>query len=193
MKFDIRNPSEWERVQTADIKVFFAPNHKRQVKLTINSVGRTAVYLASDKEMRGRVLVGAGEGMFDIAFTASSTAYLMFENPEGHECFVRGHTADQTVHRDPDLEILTSVEPRNRRNSDFDRMQMLMKLNEKRRDEQMAETIAKLKAETMHKLEADMEARRKRNTRETVVESDDTPTPQPTPEPTPAPAEPEKD
>lgn len=97
-----------------------------------------------DPELRD-VLVGFGSGQFETEFTTIGTTYVRFLGDEETSIFVRGFAPDMRV-PESDEEIYTSVMPRERRNSEFDRMMMWTKLNEARRDQQLQEALAQIRS-----------------------------------------------
>jgi hypothetical protein len=91
-------------------------------------------------------LVGYGEGNFDCEFTVPSTTVVRVLAPDDASIFMRGTAAD---HRVPasETEVYTSIEPRSRRNTELDRMMMMMRLNQMQNDQKLAAELAQLRAQ----------------------------------------------
>lgn len=138
MKFDIQNPGRWEVISTGEI---IEMTGARKAHLKLNTTGRVSVYVAENEDMSGRKLVASHDGLFDVMWSAQGTTYVYFELDPGAVCFILPQSGTHVVARHGE-EVYTTPEPRGRRNTEFDRMMMFMRFNEKRRDEQLQAAIA---------------------------------------------------
>lgn len=150
----------WEGLLPKELLKFEAPEPRR-VRLAFNTnapievwasypvepfqtAGTGAVVEVLDPEMAD-VLIAHGTGQFEVEFTTHGTTYVRALADEETSIFVRGFTADMRV-PESDEETYTSIMPRERRNTEFDRMVMWTKLNEMRREAQLQEALAQLEA-----------------------------------------------
>ena len=144
-KFKVTNPQQWERVQSDRAHLYRAPNG-RTVLIDYLANGPVAVYYAEKSNMKDRLLVAVTDGgPFHLSIDMRGKGYLFYEMAEGVEVYMKGHVADQRRHRDDEASF-TSLEPKGRRNSDLDRMMQYVKLNEKRRERELADGLAQLEA-----------------------------------------------
>lgn len=141
-RHDIRSIYRWHAVQPGEILEFAAPPEGRHVVLQVNSPVPVALYI-SDAAAATRVLLAADVGLFEVSCTIDADAHVELEASD--TVYIAGITGDQVVEPTTD-EVYTGILPMGRRNSDYDRMVMLMKLNEKRRDEQLRHEIEKVRA-----------------------------------------------
>lgn len=100
--------------------------------------------LRDDPDMRD-VLVGAGSGLVEVEFTTLGTTFVRVLTDDDAAVFVRGFAPDMRV-AESEEESFTSILPRERRNTEFDRMVMWTKLNEARREKQLQDALAALEA-----------------------------------------------
>lgn len=105
----------------------------------------TGEVVEADAPIRRDVLVAYGSGQFETEFTTHGQTFVRVLAPEDTAVFVRGFAPDMRV-PESDGEVYTSIMPRERRNTEFDRMVMWTKLNEARREKQLQDAIAALKA-----------------------------------------------
>lgn len=145
-KFDIMNPADWSKVVAGDILEFPVPGTSRKVALDINSTGKVTCYVSHSEDMSDRVLLGSDTGMFTVRFSTRRPAYLEFESDDAAVIYISGASASHVVNKVGEV-VFTTVEPQGRRNTDYDRMVMLMRLNEKRREKALEAEIAEIRAE----------------------------------------------
>lgn len=151
MNFKLDALASWEGVLPKELLAFEAPEPRR-VRLAFNTNAHVEVWAAypvgditaKEPEMRD-VLVGHGNGQFEVEFTTHGTTYVRCLADEETAIFVRGFAPDMRV-AESDEPTFTSIMPRERRNTEFDRMVMWTKLNEARREAQLAEALATLEA-----------------------------------------------
>lgn len=162
MNFKLDDLPSWEGLMPKEILEFVAPVPRR-VRLAFITNAEVEVWASFpvevlqekpdgsgelveviDPEMRD-VLVAFGSGQFETEFTTHGTTYVRVLAPDETTIFVKGFAPDMRV-AESDEEIYTTIEPRERRNTEFDRMVMWTKLNEARRERQFAEAMAALQA-----------------------------------------------
>lgn len=160
MNFKLDALQSWEGVVNKEKLQFEAPEPRR-VRLAFLTNAPTEIWASfplepqtmlhdgtmvekNDPEYRD-VLVGFGEGQFETEFTTHGLTYVTILTDDEASVFVRGFAPDMRVPQSED-ETYTSIMPRERRNTEFDRMVMWTKLNEARREQQLQEAIAALHA-----------------------------------------------
>lgn len=130
----------WDAVAPKELLEFEA-NEARRVRLAFMTNGPTEVWASSEDR---EILVGVGTGQFEVEFTTEGTCYVRCLADDDTAIFMRGFAPSMVV-AESDDEVFTTIMPRERRNTEFDRMVMWTKLNEARREAQLAEAIAALK------------------------------------------------
>jgi hypothetical protein len=130
----------WDAVAPKELLEFEA-NEARRVRLAFMTNGLTEVWASSEDR---EILVGVGSGQFEVEFTTEGTCYVRCLADDDTAIFMRGFAPSMVVAESQD-EVFTTIMPRERRNTEFDRMVMWTKLNEARREAQLAEAIASLK------------------------------------------------
>lgn len=140
---DAKDLARWESVAAGEVLEFQAGPGPRAVRLEVNASGPVAVF-ASD-EATERTLVAYGEGLFECGFTAAGVAMVDFEHSGGvHVVFssqARSHVV-QAV----DVEGLTTIAPMQGQSSEYERMVRLMKANELRREQLVADEVQRLRS-----------------------------------------------
>lgn len=167
--FDIKSPERWHPLSTGEVIKIEAPNGPRKMRLSFNTTSKVAIHVGTDENMKGRALLAASDGMFDVSADVAGEAYIAVSIDPGGEAWMASHTAPMVVSTTKD-EVFTTVEPMNRRNGEYDRMLQFMKMNEARRDAQLNEERKKLRQEREEMRE---ERRAEREARE--AEKDDKP------------------
>jgi hypothetical protein len=147
-KFDLKNPTEWSMMLPGEVIEFDAPNSRRVVTITIQTNGPCSVHVGSDPAMTGKVLAAYAEGRFEIQYSAGGKSYVEFSAPEGTEIFIHSLARTHRVER-IETPSYTNIEPRNRRNTEFDRMMQLMRYNEARRKEHHKSEMEKLRQDLL--------------------------------------------
>jgi hypothetical protein len=130
----------WDAVAPKELLEFEA-NEARRVRLVFMTNGLTEVWASSEDR---EILVGFGSGQFEVEFTTEGTCYVRCLADDDTAIFMRGFAPSMVV-AESDDEVFTTIMPRERRNTEFDRMVMWTKLNEARREAQLAEAIATLR------------------------------------------------
>jgi hypothetical protein len=134
--------TSWDAIAPKELLEFEA-TEARRIRLAFMTNGPTEVWAATESR---EILVGFGTGQFEVEFTTDATAYVRCLADDETSIFMRGYAPSMVVPESVE-ENLTSIMPRERRNTEFDRMVMWTKLNEARREAQLAEAIASLKAQ----------------------------------------------
>lgn len=132
--------TSWDAVAPKELLEFEA-TEARRIRLALMTNGPTEVWASTESR---EILVGFGTGQFEVEFTTDSTAYVRCLADDDTAIFMRGYAPSMVV-PESNEEVFTSIMPRERRNTEFDRMVMWTKLNEARREAQLAEAIASLK------------------------------------------------
>ncbi|MGK7663607.1 hypothetical protein ACSQ8I_21230 [Marinovum sp. E06] len=145
MKFDIKNPADWTHVLAGEV-IAFPAKGQRNVRFSLNSTQEVTVWVADNPDMLDRVLVGRSSGIFECGFSANGETFVQLESNLAPIIYLRSNARTQFM-AGGHGEKYTNVIPQGRRNSDLDRMMMIMKLNEKRRDEQQRVEIDRIRAE----------------------------------------------
>lgn len=127
--FKLQSLSDWHRIEPGET-ISFPANGSRTVRLAIISNGPVEVW-ATDPQ--SEVLAAYQAGSFAVEFTAQGDAALRFVADDDTAIFARGFAPDHRVSA-ADLPSYTTIAPRSRRNSDVDRMMMLMQHNERQRE-----------------------------------------------------------
>jgi hypothetical protein len=134
--------TSWDAVAPKELLEFEA-TEARRIRLAFMTNGPTEVWASTETR---EILVGFGTGQFEVEFTTDSTAYVRCLADEETAIFMRGYAPSMVVPESVE-ETFTTIMPRERRNTEFDRMIMWTKLNEARREAQFAEAIAAIKAQ----------------------------------------------
>lgn len=161
--FDIKDPRDWQSIAPREVLLFEATGGYRKVFIALNATDKVAVFVASDEAMTDAKLLAASDGMFSLQFSTQADAYVQFIADEDTCIFVTGPARSQLIPASVD-ESYTTVKPRGRRNTDLDRMMLLFKHNEARRERQLSEQVQRMQQQ--------LDAKR---TEEPVIE----PTPEP--------------
>ena len=154
-KFALGPVTAYHKIEGGEI-VEFPARGPRKIYVDLVSNCKVELWSADNVDMDGAVLVGAGEGMVTTEYTAAGESYLEIRAEKDGSVFMRGWAPDQRV-KSSDGPSFTSVEPRVRQNSEYDRMMMVMKFNEQQRQAQLASDRAEL-ASKMAALDAKLKA-----------------------------------
>lgn len=140
MMFNLKKIAEWQKAVSGTSYIFTSAKARR-LRLNVNSTGKVAAYLA-DQETGELVLLAASEiGMFEIEAHVAGDSLVQFEFEEGVEVYYSGHAPSHRVEK-RDIEKFTSVAPMPARNTEFDRMMMIMSHNENERQRVFQEQLA---------------------------------------------------
>jgi len=153
-KFVIKGLGEWNKVGLAEILEFPSGSNGRVINFSLNVSDRIEVYASASEDMTDETLLASSDGIFEVQVSAQGNLYIQLRSKgKGTVCFLKTKTADHRVIQVSETKF-TSIETRRRRNSDVDRMMMIMQLNEKRRDATMKAEIDGLRAENAAKAAA---------------------------------------
>lgn len=145
MMFNLKKINAWSKA-TSGTSYIFTSARARRLRLTVNSTGKVAAYIA-DQETGELLLLGATEiGMFEIEAHVAGDSLVQFEFDEGVDVYYSGHAPSHHVEK-RDIEKFTSVAPMPARNTEFDRMMMIMRHNENERQRVYQEQQELIKAQ----------------------------------------------
>lgn len=143
--FNLKNPLSWDQLLNGEILKFENFNGARQISFSVNSTQHVEVYVAFNTEMKDRILLGASQGMFECSYSSAVHSYVQVVHKVAEtQVFLRGPAASHIVPSKDDTSY-TTVEPLGRRNSDLDRVMYEMRLNEKRRDVALNDTLGRIR------------------------------------------------
>ena len=141
--------SEWQQVKAGDVIAFESGKAKR-VSFQVNANSKIEVWAADNADMKNAVLQGAADDKVAVEYTAAGSSWVQVKAEKSASVFVNIRDVDQRI-APTEKDSYVNIEPRVRSNDEFARMIKWVKLNEQRRDAQMAAELAKLKAETSQK------------------------------------------
>jgi len=145
--FNLKNPLAWDHILNGEIVQFDNFNGARQISFSINASERVEVFLSFNDQMTDRILIGASDGMFECSYSTAITSFVQIVHKTSETTvYMRGPAGSHTVPA-KDEASYTNVEPLGRRNSDLDRVMYEMRLNEKRRDAALGETLGRIRAD----------------------------------------------
>lgn len=138
----------WQEIAVGEVLTFPSASGARKLRLAVSTNCRIDVY-AGGFEVTPKeeyvaddgVLVASSDGLFDLEVTGKGDIWVKFVGPEDGTIFVREYAQAQLIRHDADKPAFTNIEPRVRRNTDFDRMMYQMKANEARRERQHQEAL----------------------------------------------------
>lgn len=136
--------SDWHAVAPGEALEFYARGARR-VRIYFMCNASVEVWASPSAKPQQEVLVGFGSGQFSCEFTTDGDTMLRILAPEDAAIFARGAAPDHRVAA-ADLPVYTDIAPRSRRNTEYDRMMMLMRWNEEQRQARHAAEMAKLQA-----------------------------------------------
>ena len=144
--FNIKNPDDWDAFAPSEIVEFPCSRAGfRQVAFTVNGSSRVSVYVSASADMAARKLVGSSSGMFAVAYAAKGPSFVQFVGENSDDIFVLGAGNSHVVEATSDEQFTTLIPPNRRSNSEVEKMMHVMRLNEKRRTQQMAHELAALR------------------------------------------------
>ena len=137
--------SEWQQVKAGDV-IAFESNKAKRVSFQVNANSKIEVWASDNEKMENAVLQGAADDKATIEYTALGSSWVQIKAEKTAAVFVNIRDVDQRI-APTEKDSYVNIEPRVRSNDEFARMMKWVKLNEQRRDAQMAAELAKLKAE----------------------------------------------
>lgn len=139
---------QWQRVKAGDV-IKFESNKAKRVEFQVNANSKVEVWAATDEGMKDAVLQGVADDKLAVEYTAVGTSYVQIKAEKDAAVFVNIPDVDQRIET-TGKDSFVNIEPRVRNNDEFARMMHWVKLNEQRRDAQMAQErkeLAALKAQ----------------------------------------------
>ena len=137
--------ADWKPTKGGSVLEFksFKP---RTVRFQIVANSAVEIWAGSKKDLSDAVLVASGDDKLGVEFTSNGDSYALIKAEKNAAVFINLPDLNQRV-IESDNPSFTSIEPRIRRNTEFDRMMQYVKLNEQRRDASLASERATLRAE----------------------------------------------
>lgn len=145
-QFKINSLKGWEKVKPGEEIEFPAGEKGRVIKLSVNTTHRVDVWAADNADLHEAKLIAAADGMFKLEVSTSETLYLGFNADPDAGIYIHT-TAQSHIVKKGDGPSYTSVEPRMRRNTEFDQMMLIMKHNEMQRQRQYDQNTARMQAQ----------------------------------------------
>lgn len=142
--FNSKSPLNWETVEPNSVLAFDTNGKTRNIALTLIASNRVDVFAAFTEDMQDAKLVASGDETFAIGLTSAVPLYLLFRSLDDTDISLRGPAASHVVEKVDEPTFAQPI-PQGRRNSDLDRIMRMVQINEKRRDEAMAATLAEIK------------------------------------------------
>jgi hypothetical protein len=144
--------TEWQQVEAGTVLKFESTKYKT-VSFQVNANSAIEVWAADNAEMNNAVLQAAANDKCVVEYGAKGTSWVQIKAEKKSAVFVNIRDVDQRIDNSG-RDSHVNIEPRVRNNDDFARMMHWVKLNEERRDAQMAREraeLAKVKAELLSK------------------------------------------
>lgn len=156
--------AQWKKVKAGDV-ISFESTKARHVRFEVVANSPIEVWAGHKDDASDFVLVGATGDKCRVEYTAQGTSYSMIKAEKNSAVYVNVPDVDQRV-APSEKDSHVSIEPRVRNNDEFAKMMHFVKLNERRRDEQLAEERAALAA-----LRAELAAQAAQATQEVVSDA----------------------
>ena len=136
--------AQWKKVKAGDV-FSFVSKKARHVRFEVISNGPIEVWAGHKDDVSDFVLVGATNDKCRVEYTSEATSYAMIKAEKNAQVYVNIPDVDQRV-EPSGKDSFVSIEPRTNENSDLQKIMHWVKLNEKRRDEYLAQERAALAA-----------------------------------------------
>ena len=136
--------AQWKKVKAGDV-ISFESTKARHVRFEVVANSPIEVWAGHKEDASDFVLVGATGDKCRVEYTALGTSYAMIKAEKNSAVYVNVPDVDQRV-SPSEKDSHVSIEPRVRNNDEFAKMMHWVKLNERRRDEALAEERAALAA-----------------------------------------------
>ena len=144
--------SEWQQVEAGTVLKFQSTKYKT-VSFQVNANSAIEVWAADNADMENAVLQAAANDKCVVEYGAKGSSWVQIRAEKKSAVFVNIRDVDQRI-ENSGKDSHVNIEPRVRNNDEFARMMHWVKLNEERRDAQMAAEraeLAKVKAELLRK------------------------------------------
>jgi hypothetical protein len=165
---------EWEQIEAGTVIPFKSTKYKT---VTFEVIANSAIeiWAADNEKMDGAKLQAVAEDKCSVEYGARGASWVQIRAEKKSAVFVNIRDVDQRV-ENSGKDSHVNIEPRVRNNDEFARMMHWVKLNEQRRDAEMAEERAELA-----KMRADLaKAQAEAEPATEAVEAGDEPAPETT-------------
>lgn len=143
--FKVDALADWHKVEPGE-SLLFPADGARRVRVSVSTNAPVEVWAGEMAEGAQEILCATRSGQFNVEFTAEGESFLRFLAPADAAIYVRGWAPDHRVPASGDASY-TKIAPRQRRNSDLDRMMMLLRYNEMQREARYQADLERLRAE----------------------------------------------
>lgn len=144
--------SEWQQVEAGTVLKFESTKYKT-VSFQVNANSAIEVWAADNADMNNAVLQAAADDKCVVEYGARGSSWVQIRAEKKSAVFVNIRDVDQRI-ENSGKDSHVNIEPRVRNNDEFARMMHWVKLNEQRRDAEMAQEraeLSKVKAELLSK------------------------------------------
>lgn len=144
--------SEWQQVEAGTV-LKFESNKYKTVTFQVNANSAIEVWAADNADMNNAVLQAAADDKCAVEYGARGASWVQIRAEKKSAVFVNIRDVDQRIDNSG-KDSHVNIEPRVRNNDEFSRMMHWVKLNEQRRDAEMAQEraeLAKMKADLLNK------------------------------------------
>ena len=144
--------SEWQQIEAGTVLKFESTKYKT-VSFQVNANSAIEVWAADNADMNNAVLQAAADDKCVVEYGAKGSSWVQIRAEKKSAVFVNIRDVDQRMDNSG-KDSHVNIEPRVRNNDDFARMMHWVKLNEERRNAEMAAEradLAKVKAELLSK------------------------------------------
>mgnify|MGYP006075286209 FL=1 len=134
----------WKQITAGDV-IEFKSNKPRHVRFQLTANSPVEIWAGSDSDLSDAVLIGATDQKCQIEFTSKGTSFVMIKAEKKSAVYINAPDFNQSVAQS-EKPSFTSIEPRIKKNTEFDRMMQMMRLNEEQRNRELAAERAELRA-----------------------------------------------
>lgn len=135
---------QWQAIKAGDV-IAFQSNKAKRVEFQVIANSKIEVWASANEDMTDAVLQATADDKVAVEYTAVGNSYVQIKAEKGAALFVNIPDVDQRIEHSG-ADSFVNIEPRVRNNDEFARMMHWVKLNEQRRDAQMAAERAELAA-----------------------------------------------
>lgn len=150
MNYRVLKPADWFAIKYTEEDGFktvrFESDKVRRLRFNVKVTQLTSVWLLKNGTDNRDILLGVTQDMSSFEVHVEGDAVIGFDADPDTDIFVSGESQDHKIAKGKG-EAFTTVSPRARRNTEFDQMMMMMKLNEKSRNEKLATENARREKE----------------------------------------------
>lgn len=134
----------WKQITAGDV-IEFKSTKPRHVRFQITANSPVEIWAGSDADLSDAVLIGATDEKCQIEYTSKGTSFVMIKAEKKSAVYINAPDFNQSV-KQSEKPSFTSIEPRIKKNTEFDRMMQMMRLNEEQRNRELASERAELRA-----------------------------------------------